>query len=143
MKKASFFIVSFLIIALLIPLGVGFAQSVVDLGTNGSGLLPSNPFYFLKEFGRNFRKLLLPGQIRKADLELTVLNEKAAVLLKLSEIAPDNIEALLKAIATYKEAAEDLRLRIENLGEDSNNPNVDRLLDQLVDRSLRHQQLFD
>lgn len=143
MKKASFFIVSFLIIVLLIPLGVGFAQSTLDLGTNGSGLLPSNPFYFLKEFGRNFRKLLLPGQIRKADLELTVLNEKAAELLKLSEIAPDNMEALKKAASNYQAAAGELRLRFENIEEDSNNPNIDRLLDQLVDRSLRHQQLFD
>lgn len=143
MKAINFVVSAVVTITLLAPIGVGFAQSSVDLGTDGSGLLPSNPFYFLKEWGRGFRKLMTFNAIRKAELELDVLNEKAAELKKLEEITPENVEALIGAFDNYKIAADGLRLRLETLKENSQNPNIDRLLTQLTERGFKHQQLFN
>ncbi|MBI2025136.1 MAG: hypothetical protein HYT03_03570 [Candidatus Harrisonbacteria bacterium] len=143
MKKAKYILIALLAALLIAPLGIGFAQSSVDLGADGSGLLPSNPFYFLKEFGRNFRKLFLTSQIRKAELEVEILNEKAAELQKLWEITPNNIEALEKAIKNYAEAADQLKNRLESLDETSSNPNVDKIINKLTEQSLLHQQFFD
>lgn len=143
MKKANLALSLFVTVMLLAPAGFGFAQSSVDLGDEGAGLLPSNPFYFLKEWGRGFRKLLTFSDVNKAGLELDVLNEKAAELKKLDEITPDNTDALLRAAENYKNAAEELRNHLNALKENSDNPDIDRLLTQLADRSLKHQQLFD
>lgn len=143
MKKANLALSLFVTVMLLAPAGFGFAQSSVDLGDDGAGLLPSNPFYFLKEWGRGFRKFLTFSDVRKARLELDVLNEKAAELKKLDEITPDNTGALLRAAENYKNAAEELRNRLSALKENSENPDIDRLLTQLADRGLKHQQLFD
>lgn len=143
MKAINFVVSTIVTISLLAPAGVGFAQSSIDLGTEGGGLLPSNPFYFLKEWGRGFRKLMTFNAIRKAELELDVLNEKAAELRKLEEITPEKIDALIGAFNNYKTAADGLRSRLESLKENSQNPNIDRLLTQLTERGFKHQQLFN
>jgi hypothetical protein len=143
MKTINFIGLAMVVAMLIAPAGFGLAQSSADLGAEGSGLLPSNPFYFLKEWGRGVRKLLTFNPVRKAELELNVLSEKAAELKKLEEITPENVNALSRAAENYKFATEELRARLEVLKETSDNPNVDRLLNQLVDRALKHQKLFD
>lgn len=141
MKQLNTLISAIAVVLLIAPAGFGFAQTS-DLGESG-GLLPSNPFYFLKEFGRGVRKLFVFNPVGKAELELNVLSEKAAELKKLDEIAPEKVDGLIAAAENYKRAAEELRARLESLSETSENPNVDRLLSDLAQRSLRHQQLFD
>jgi len=143
MKTINFIISTVVTIMLIAPAGVGFAQSSIDLGTESSGLLPSNPFYFLKEWGRGFRKFIAFNPIKKAELELSVVSEKAAELQKLEEITPDKSEAISGAISNYRQAIENLRLRLDSLKENSGNPSIDRLLTELTSRALRHQQLFD
>ncbi len=126
-----------------VPTTFLFAQESVDLGVQSTGLLPSNPFYFLKEWGRGFRKLLVPGAVRKAELELLVLNEKAAELQKLEEITGGNSEALAKAVQSYKEGLERLLENLKNVKETSANPSVDRLAENLISRSVRHFRLLE
>jgi len=125
-----------------VPVGVGLAQGSIDLGVESVGLLPSNPFYFLKEWGRGFRSLFAKN-IGKAELELITLNEKAAELKKLEEITAGRIDALLTAAETYKETAERLRARLLQIKETSIDAAVDRLLSDLVNRTLRHLYLFE
>ncbi len=125
------------------PTGFLFAQESVDLGVQSTGLLPSNPFYFLKEWGRGFRKLLVPGAVRKAELELLVLNERAAELQKLEEITGGNSGALAKAVLGYREGLERLLENLKDLKETSENPNVDRLAENLISRGLRHFRLLE
>lgn len=135
------------IVMLIAPAGVGFAQSSIDLSAESTGLLPSNPFYFLKEWGRGFRKFIAFNAVKKAELELNTVNEKAAELKKLQEIATDNVGALMGAAENYKSAVEQLQIRLEGLKE--TNPSaswradVDRLLNQLTEKSLAYQQLFN
>jgi len=114
-----------------------------DLGVENPGILPSSPFYFLKEWRRGIKKIFTFDPVKKAELELEEANERAAEIKKLEEIAPSNIEAITKAAANYQRNVERLKNRLEGLKETSQNPNVDKLLDKLVERSLQHQQLFD
>ncbi len=143
MKKTNLLFSALISLVLISPSNLVFAQRAVDLGTESSGLLPSNPFYFLKEFGRGVHKFFIGNPIRKAELELNILNEKAAELKKLQEITPDNMGALSRALANYQAAAEQYKIRLESLAGQGTNPNLDRLLTQLIERGLKHQQLFD
>lgn len=143
MKQLQFVVSIVVSIMLITPAGLSFAQPSADLGAESSGLLPSNPFYFLKEWGRGFKKFISFNPVRKAQLQLDVVNEKAAELKKLEEITPENIKALIGAADNYKIAAEQLRDQLNALNETGENPNVSRILDQLADRSLKHQKLFD
>lgn len=114
-----------------------------DLGIENPGILPTNPFYFFKEFSRGVRRFFIFDPVGRAEFELKVLNEKAAELEVVEEIDPTDTDAIDNAIDNYNENVERLRAALEALAENSENPNVDRLLDKLTDRALRHQQLFD
>mgnify|MGYP001613328354 FL=1 len=114
-----------------------------DLGVTKTGLLPTNPFYFVKEWERKVRLLIAASPIKRADLELKITNEKAAELKKVAENNPENKEALERAIDNYNKGVDRLRVRLEALQETSNNPNIDELLERLTDRTAKHQQLFE
>jgi len=119
------------------------AVTISDLGIENPGLLPTNPFYFLKEWGRGVRRVFTFNPVTKAELELRIANEKAAEAKQVEEIAPENAGAVAEAVQNYEEAQIRLRVRLESLKETSKNPNVDRLLNELTDRTVKHQKLFD
>lgn len=112
-----------------------------DLGFTSPGILPNSPFYFLKNFGRNIERVFTFNPISRAELELRITNEKAAEIKKLEETADNAV--LTKAVENYKESARLLKLRFEALKETSENPNIDKLLDKLTKRVLKHSQLFE
>ena len=114
-----------------------------DLGVENPGLLPTNPFYFLKEWGRGVRRVFTFNPVAKAELELRIVNEKAAETKKVEETRPADVKAITQALRNYQEAQERLKTRFETLKETSQNPNVDRLLDDLADRTIKHEKLFD
>lgn len=114
-----------------------------DLGLANPGLLPTNPFYFLKEWGRGIRSFATFNSVAKAELELRFVNEKAAEVKKVEELKPAETEAISKALDNYQGSQQRLKIRLENLKETSQNPNVDRLLEQLADRTIKHEKVFD
>lgn len=124
--------------------GNALAQTAVDvdLGIENPGLLPTNPFYFIKEWGRTVRRLVTFDPVKKAELELRIANEKAAELKRIGEAAPENLEALGRALENYKEAQSRLETRIAALEDTAQNPNIARLLEDLTDRAVRHEKLF-
>ncbi|MBT9168763.1 MAG: hypothetical protein DDT19_02111 [Syntrophomonadaceae bacterium] len=145
MKKIIFF-VSLLAIASLtaiLPVSAQEAISSVNLEVENPGILPTSPFYFFKEWKRGINKFFTFNPVKKAELELDEINQRAAEIKKMEEIAPQNIEAINRASSNYQKNAERLKSRLEALKETSQNPNVDKLLDKLVDRSFKHQELFD
>lgn len=117
--------------------------TISDLGIENPGLLPTNPFYFLKEWGRGVRRVFTFNPVTKAELELRIANEKAAEAKQVEETAPENTEAITEAVKNYEAAQARLQTRLELLKETSKNPNVDRLLNELADRTVKHQKLFD
>ena len=117
--------------------------TISDLGVEKTGILPTNPFYFAKEWSRGLKLLFTPDPVKKAALELKVANEKAAELKRVAENNPQKDEALDRAISNYNKNVERLRARLESLKETSDNPNIDKLLNELTDRAIKHQQLFE
>ena len=116
--------------------------STADLGIEDPGLLPSNPFYFLKEFRRSFLRIFTFNPIKKAELELQITNEKAAELKSLEETSPDNADAINKALGNYRNSQERLKSRLEILKETSKNPNVEALIKKVDELSEKHSLLI-
>ncbi len=115
----------------------------VDLGVQNPGILPSSPFYFMKEWRRSITKLFTTDSVKKAELELNEANERAAEIQKMEETTPSKIEAITKAANNYQQNMERLKTHLEQLKETSNNPNVDKLVNNLIDRAITHNELFD
>lgn len=112
-----------------------------DLGITKTGILPTNPFYFAKEWERKLRIFFTGNPVKKAELELKFTNEKAAELKRIAEDNPRE-EALTRAIENYNESADRLESRLKGLQE-SSNPNIDELVKRLTDRVAKHNELFE
>ena len=121
--------------------GAAFAHDI-DLGVPDPGVLPTSPFYFVKEWRRGITRLFTFNPIKKAELELTILNEKAAEAQEVEETAGDNIEAVKEALENYSDAHDRLETRLRALKETSENPNVDKLLSNLAEKTIKHEKLF-
>ena len=114
----------------------------VDLGVD-PGTLPTSPFYFVKEWRRAIQRVFTFNAIKRADLELNILNERAAEAQKISEDDSQNIEAVKSALQNYIEAHNRLANKLKALKETSQNPNMDKLLDKLVEKTAKHKKLFE
>src|SRR3989344_2830071 len=114
-----------------------------DLGVNTPKVLPGNPFYLLKEAGRGIQQFFTFGSVKKSELKLKFVDEKLVEAKTLLEKAPQNEAALKTAITTYNKQVGDLKNRLESLKETSQNANVDKLLEKVIDRAIKHEKLFD
>src|SRR3989344_4393466 len=114
----------------------------VDLGVD-PGTLPTSPFYFVKEWRRAIQRGFTFNAIKRAGLELNILNERAAEAQKISEDDSQNIEAVKSALQNYIEAHNRLANKLKALKETSQNPNMDKLLDKLVEKTAKHKKLFE
>lgn len=112
-----------------------------DLGN--PGILPTNPFYFLKELGRGVKLFFIFDPVSKAEYELNVTNERAAELKRVIDLDPGNTKAIERALTNYNENVARLGARLESLRQSSNNPNIDKLLERLAERTSRHKRLFE
>lgn len=117
--------------------------SVSDLGIQNAGILPTSPFYFFKEIGRNLQSLMTFNPVAKAELELKFANEKAAEAKQVLETKPNNTQAIQKALENYQNTQTKLRQKIEKLSETSQNPKIDTLLNNLADKVVKHEKIFD
>lgn len=123
--------------------GGGPAMSEIapsDLEVGEVGFLPTSRFYFLKEWRRGISRFFAFNSVKKAEFDLKTADEKAAELLEVRKTAPDAAE---DALENYEKAQERLKETLEKVKETSENPNVDRLLEKLADRTIKHIQLFD
>ncbi|MCL4406217.1 MAG: DUF5667 domain-containing protein [Patescibacteria group bacterium] len=107
-----------------------------------SGLLPSSPFYFLKEWRRSLQRAFSFGAEAKANTELKIAEEKAAEVKAVDQTEPQNVTALTKALANYQASQERLKAHFEALKNTSNNPNIDKLIQKFTDAAAKHEDLF-
>lgn len=115
--------------------------AVEDLQQGDIGLLPSSPFYFFKEWGRRVRSALAFNPVAKAELELKFTSEKAAEMKEMEDRGAED-GALARAAENYQKAHDRLRVRMEQIGDSSQNQNVERLLEKVADRTVLHEKLF-
>ena len=114
-----------------------------NLGIENPGILPTNPFYFIKEWSRGIRRVFTFNPIAKVKLELQITNEKAAEAKKVEQVSPNNVEAMNKALGNYQESQSHLKDKLEALKETSQNPEIDKLLSQAVDQAVKHEAVFN
>ena len=69
--------------------------------------------------------------------------EKILEAKKVSESGSDTTIALGRAIDNYRSSQEKLAKQFNALKETSQNPNVDKLLENAVDRAVKHEKIFD
>jgi len=105
------------------------------------GILPSNPFYFLKEWGRGIKLFFTFNQVKKVEYQLKVLDTKAEEIEKMKEADAQNLVALSDALERYQKNVERLKAHLDALRE-KKNPNVDELSKKLDERLVQHTQLF-
>lgn len=106
------------------------------------GLLPTNPFYFLKHFRRLTQRAITISPVKKADLELDILNQKAAELKRLLEIAGEDVDALSSATDLYEESLNRLQSYFSGIKENTDNAVLAPLLNKLLNVSFQHSLLF-
>ena len=116
--------------------------TLADLEVEDVGLLPTSPFYFFKEWGRGVQSFFTFNSIAKAELEAKFSNEKAAELKVVEEEDPDNETGIVRALSNFERSQEKVALRLERLEENSENPNVDRLIERIVEKSILHEKLL-
>ena len=112
-----------------------------DLGVSNPGILPGNPFYFLKEWGRGVKNTFTFSPVKKAELQLNAVNEKAAEIKKLKELLPSTAKNLVAALDNYQKNIEILKDRVDSIG-NASGAEADNFLNQLSDNIIKHIKLF-
>ncbi len=115
-------------------------EDIRNLGVETTGILPSNPFYFFKEWGRGIRKALSFNTLSRAELQLDIANEQAAEIAKLQELDIKNPEAYSRAVISYDQSVVLAEARIEAL---KGTALSDRFALTVIDRALRHSDILD
>ncbi len=129
-----------------VPIGLEgepFGITATDLGVTNVGILPTSSFYFFKELGRGIERLFTFNSVAKAELELKITNGKAAEIIEVEKANPDDTKAIVKALENYTEAQERLKARLAKLTENSENPNVAKLLGKVDEKTAKHLLLLD
>src|SRR3989338_8257978 len=106
-----------------------FGDSIIE----NPGLLPTNPFYFLKRFRRLTQRAITVTSVKKAELELDILNQKAAEIKRLMEIVKSDREVLKDIADLYEESLGRLQSYLENIDAKS----ADALLNKLLQKQAK------
>jgi len=139
MKKAIFFLA---VLSLFIGFSAFAAETTTtaeDLNVASPAVLPTSPFYFLKELGRNVQMFLTFAPIDKAELKLKFANEKLAEAEKVSETG--DTTQTTSALDNYQKEVEEVSQYVGNLTKD--NPNSEKLLEKITENNFNHQQVLD
>jgi hypothetical protein len=127
---------------------VGEAEASVPLKSRVEvehpGILPTSPFYFIKELGRGFKRALTVSRLSKAEYELQITNQKAAELGKIRELDPKNSKAIKTALDNYSEDIAQLNADLEAIGTSyNNNPRLGNLLNRVAKETTIHSKAFE
>jgi len=112
-----------------------FSEDQVDI-------LPGNPFYFLKEWERDFKLLIIKDPVKKFEICLAVINEKAAEIKKLEKINLQVNKSIARAILSYQESLEQCERQFKNL-KTFNNSNIDKFINDAAENFLIHRQFLN
>jgi len=139
----SFVAVVVVLSFVLMQAQIAFAFEIPKaIGLEPAGMLPTNPFYFVKEIGWGIKRLFTFGSVGKAELELTIAEKKLSEIKKLSETGKDE-KVIAKATQDYQDSLNRLKNKVEALKDTSKNPDIDKLLGNVVMRGLIHQEIFE
>jgi len=113
-----------------------------DLGVKNPLILPDNPLYFLKEWGRGIQSLLTFDSVKKAALKEKVSNEKLIELQKMVE-ENKNSKKIENAINNYQNSVEDLKNVADKIKDKAEqNPEVGKFLDKFIQQQTLQQKII-
>ena len=105
MKQTSKILYSlFLLLTLIVPRALTVAQE--------PGLLPTNPFYFLKDIRRTAQSFFAVTPLRRAAVAVAVFDQKSGELLKTIKLKNSSIEAEALSIASWRAGLQDVAERL-------------------------------
>jgi hypothetical protein len=117
--------------------------SAQELGVSNPTLLPNNPFYFLKEWGRGIQSFFTFGSLKKAELQQKFSNERLVELEKLVENGTIKSEILERAAEKYgvtMDKIKDLIDKVEDTTDSSDN--VNKFLEKFTDQQMLHERIL-
>lgn len=103
-------------------------------------ILITNPFYAGKDFFSDVKNFFITNRLAKVNLHLATLNEKAAEILKLIEVAPDNTSALSQAFMQYQHS---VIFTLIGIGTITNADVTDNDISKLADALALHLRFVD
>ncbi len=121
----------------------GLMALAIEQAVENPGLLPTNPFYFLKSFRRSTQRVFTVNPVNKAGLELDILSQKAGELKRLQEVLDGADENVKAATVPYGESLERLKASLQSVKDTSKTQAIDQLLSKLLETGLKHMVLFD
>jgi len=116
--------------------------SAEDLEIEEPRLLPDNPFYFLKNWGRGIRSFFTFDPIKKAELKERFANEKLIEVKKLIERGKDP-RFIRKGIENYQNEIEKIKKAADKIkGKAETNEKVNKFLDKFTRHQFLHQKIL-
>lgn len=130
-----------------LPISITIAQaSDVVMDDEDVGILPTSPWYFLKEWRRGIQKFFTFSEEGKAELEIDFADEKANELKKVAANNPEDARGIENAVTNYLDAKELLEARFTSLTKNLNDQNrekAEQILDKWDAKIDAHKALFD
>ncbi|MFZ3054926.1 MAG: DUF333 domain-containing protein [Minisyncoccales bacterium] len=139
MKKLIVFLAIVFLFSGFFAFAAETTTTAQDLSVASPTVLPSSPFYFLKEWGRDIQTAFTVDPVKKAELKLKFANEKLVEAEKVSET--EDATAINTALDNYQKEVEEAVEDVSNLTKD--NPNSEKLLARIAENSISHQEVLD
>jgi putative hemolysin len=138
MKKTLFLFLAIILMFSSLPvLADETTVTAKDLNVSEPTVLPTSPFYFLKELGRQVQLLITLDPSKKADLKLNISSEK---LVEAEKVAT-NKEDLATALNSYIDSLNSLKDYAATLKQDSESSNS--LLKRITVQTFNQQKILD
>lgn len=127
--------------------GVPMAFAAQDLSNDSvaenPGILPTNPFYFIKNWRRTAQRTITLNLIKKAELELDILNEKSAEISRLYDVLDGGSEAIRDAARLYNESLDRFQSYVNGIKDNSKNSQTDRFLNKMLEIIVKNYAIFN
>jgi len=123
---------------------IAFDEDVTaeDFNVSEPNLLPDNPFYFFKTWGREIRAAFTFNPIKKVELRERFSNEKLMELKKMAE-KNRNANAIRNAARNYQDEIEKMKKETEKIKETAGeNEQIGKFLDKFIQQQALHQRVL-
>lgn len=139
MKKIIFLVLASILIfsSFSVVLAEETTITAEDLNVSEPTVLPTNPFYFLKEFGREVQLLITFDPAKKAEIKLKIASEK---LVEAEKVSGNKVD-LDNALSSYNNSLDSLKKYASTLKQDSESSNV--LLKKITIQTFNQQKLLN
>ncbi|MDD3032869.1 MAG: DUF5667 domain-containing protein [Candidatus Pacebacteria bacterium] len=116
-------------------IGINFTNA-----STNSNILPSNPFYFFKDLGRQIQDFLTFDATQKVELRLQIADEKLAEIEKIAETNP-NSSNYQKYLEGYETAIEKIKEKIDSVSKEKTETIVDSITEKMIEHEERLEEL--